>query len=342
VPLADLSPELQATYNFDPTKATEHALGAEQERQRLAAEQLKRQQTAASARPKAAAETATTVDRAARKFGTPNKTGTVDLRPLFKEYHLPPPDQGATPSCAVHTVLGAVEFANAKVTTKPEKFSAAYGVWATSKVVGLKFGEKRLLSTVNGTEAEARPAVDDHSDWPDPANPELGYSVAEVVSGIRAYGLELAANTPLPVGPGLRGRNLLRTEPTPERIEAARKSRRIAMQTVPGGSPAACLRNMMHLLDEGVPIVIGLQWPHWRTIRAGNIAEQTPLPDGSHSVLLVGYRNTTDNPEDIRFIFRNSWGPTWGVGGYGTISFNYLERNLLDAIVVEILPTPAG
>ena len=41
---------------------------------------------------------------------------------------------------------------------------------------------------------------------------------------------------------------------------------------------------------------------------------------GGHAILLVGY-------DDARrlFVFRNSWGPTWGDKGYGYIPYNYIS-----------------
>jgi C1A family cysteine protease len=42
-------------------------------------------------------------------------------------------------------------------------------------------------------------------------------------------------------------------------------------------------------------------------------------PIGGHEVLLVGYDDATG-----RFKFRNSWGPKWGLAGYGTLSYEYV------------------
>lgn len=41
---------------------------------------------------------------------------------------------------------------------------------------------------------------------------------------------------------------------------------------------------------------------------------------GNHGILLVGY-----NHAGGYFVFKNSWGADWGHGGYGHVSFDYLE-----------------
>ncbi|MCC6749288.1 MAG: hypothetical protein IT371_16615 [Deltaproteobacteria bacterium] len=43
---------------------------------------------------------------------------------------------------------------------------------------------------------------------------------------------------------------------------------------------------------------------------------------GQHSVLLVGYRVQA---KDVVFYFKNSWGASWGVGGYGSVSGRFLR-----------------
>lgn len=48
---------------------------------------------------------------------------------------------------------------------------------------------------------------------------------------------------------------------------------------------------------------------------------ETPDLCGGHSVLLVGF-----DRETRRFIFKNSWGKTWGKEGYGSLSFEYVVK----------------
>lgn len=57
--------------------------------------------------------------------------------------------------------------------------------------------------------------------------------------------------------------------------------------------------------------------------RSGDI----PMPSGSfqggHAVCFVGYDLNTR-----RLILRNSWGESWGSGGYGTLPFDYVTEGL--------------
>ena len=50
-----------------------------------------------------------------------------------------------------------------------------------------------------------------------------------------------------------------------------------------------------------------------------------PVPNaGGHAVVVVGYR------ADGRFIIRNSWGTTWGDGGFGYASASYIKSAFFD------------
>jgi C1A family cysteine protease len=62
--------------------------------------------------------------------------------------------------------------------------------------------------------------------------------------------------------------------------------------------------------------------------RTGNV----PMPEGDertlggHAMCVVGY----DNPKRL-FIVRNSWGPSWGKNGYGTMPYAYFTNTDLSA-----------
>ena len=53
---------------------------------------------------------------------------------------------------------------------------------------------------------------------------------------------------------------------------------------------------------------------------------------------LVGYKSPTNQLADTVFIFKNSYGPEWGQGGYGTVTYGYLQNNLQDAVLLEVQP----
>ena len=48
-------------------------------------------------------------------------------------------------------------------------------------------------------------------------------------------------------------------------------------------------------------------------------------PLGLHEVLVVGFEDNPIHPGGGSFIVRNSWGADWGDGGYGRMSYAYLE-----------------
>lgn len=85
------------------------------------------------------------------------------------------------------------------------------------------------------------------------------------------------------------------------------------------------LYQLMDVLSSGYPIVCGISvydsFEADDTVRTGNV----PMPDknerllGGHAILLCGYNNAKRF-----FIFRNSWGTSFGDAGYGTIPFKYI------------------
>ena len=96
------------------------------------------------------------------------------------------------------------------------------------------------------------------------------------------------------------------------------------------------IANIVHALNAEVPVAIGMRWPHARTLRTGYISEQKPILDYAHAVTLVGYRCPTGRLENTVFIFKNSYGGTWGQGGYGQVTYGYLKQYLLDAVLLEV------
>jgi C1A family cysteine protease len=81
------------------------------------------------------------------------------------------------------------------------------------------------------------------------------------------------------------------------------------------------------VLASGKVIVLGilvfpsLESPEVRT------SGQVPLPDrtreqqlGGHAICLCGYDDAAK-----RYLLRNSWGPSWGQGGYCWVPYAYLH-----------------
>jgi C1A family cysteine protease len=89
---------------------------------------------------------------------------------------------------------------------------------------------------------------------------------------------------------------------------------------------------MRATLAEGFPFVFGFAvyegFQSAQVSKSGvvNLPEKGEKQVGGHAVLAVGYDDATK-----RFTVRNSWGTGWGMKGYFTIPYAYLQdRNLSD------------
>lgn len=86
------------------------------------------------------------------------------------------------------------------------------------------------------------------------------------------------------------------------------------------------LGEMLVCLAEGFPFVFGFavyeSFESAKVKRTGivNMPLKREVRLGGHAVMAVGY----DKPKG-RFLVRNSWGTGWGMGGYFTMPFEYLE-----------------
>lgn len=326
VRLRDLSPELQAAFGYDANSeaAAESALKNAQAR----AEQTRAKETQARAEADAKKPTAaaTQIDNLVKKFGVaPELRPSVDLRTKYLDLGLTVKNQGARPSCAVFAIVSALEFQNAELTGQPQRFSEEYLSWATCKT----------LNRAPRISVEAAAAADiDNVDARE--IDDEGFALSEVVTALRAYGIPLQSRLPYTFG-----RTNAVADPPPEVIEEARSHRRVSVFGLPGRDQTARLANLLHALNEGVPVPVGLAWPSARSVRTGYLNTQRPLPNGGHAVTIVGYENKTGVLTDTVFTFKNSWGVRWGVGGFGYATYTYLFNNLQDAAVLEVEPALA-
>jgi C1A family cysteine protease len=85
------------------------------------------------------------------------------------------------------------------------------------------------------------------------------------------------------------------------------------------------LNQMRGCLAAGFPFVFGFTVYESFESQAVTNTGLVPMPAsneqvlGGHAVLAVGYDDSLN-----RFIVRNSWGDSWGMGGYFTMPYNYL------------------
>ncbi len=304
--LRDLTPEWQTRFNYNPTAA---AAADVADKARLVPAPIKRT-VHAFVNPGQ-----TTMERLLLQFGTPATVQPViDLRPKFIELELHVKNQGIQPSCAVFAVVSALEFQNAQLTHQADKFSEEYLIWATRRTIQRPAGISRPAETEM------------------PEDVDEGFSLNEVVSALRAYGVPLQASMPYLAGV----KTNTPAEPPPAVITEARNHRHISIITLPGRDAATRLNNLIHALNAGVPVPVGLAWPNYKTIRVPYLSEQIPLEKSGHAVTLVGYESATGRIEDALFVFKNSWGQSWGQGGYGKVTYGYLSKHLQEAVLLDV------
>ncbi|HVU23611.1 MAG TPA: C1 family peptidase [Opitutus sp.] len=301
VHLRDLAPDWQVRFHYDPV-----------------ADAAGPPPSAAPPRPsaptaRASRRSESAMDGLLRDFGHPAAVKVeVDLRPKFFALELDVKNQGRSPSCAIYAVVSAFEFQNAELTGSAQKFSGEYLLWATRKTI------QRILPDAAGPEILAGDA-------------DAGFTLDEVVEALRAYGIPPQAALP----DTFAGMDPA-AEPPADVIASARAHRRAFVHGIPGRDNTTRLNNIILALNAGLPVAVGIGWPAFTTIRGGYLSEQVPV--GGHAVTLVGYRSTDRQLQHVVFWFKNSWGVAWGQGGYGLVTFDYLQRNLGDAVLLELQP----
>jgi hypothetical protein len=322
--LRDLPPELQTAADYSPE--SEAAADAALQDAKVRAKQARAREAqahAATSVKQPASAAASQMDRLMQSFGQPPEIRAgVDLRPKYSELGLNVKNQGARPSCSVFAVVSALEFQNAQLTGKAEHFSEEYLLWATCKT----------LNRVPRVPFDAGVNIDTEN----PETKEIadeGFALSEVVTALRAYGIPLQSRLPYTFG-----RNNTVADPPGEVIDEARSHRRVSVFALPGRDARVRLANLIHALNAGVPVAVGLRWPPARALRTGYLAAQVPRPDGGHAVTIVGYENKTGAIADTVFIFKNSWGARWGAGGFGYATYGYLAANLEDTAMLDVEP----
>jgi C1A family cysteine protease len=110
-----------------------------------------------------------------------------------------------------------------------------------------------------------------------------------------------------------------RTQPLATCFEAAAKRKIVQYLAVP-----QTLDQMKGCLAGNDPFIFGFTVYESLESEAVTKTGVVPMPGlleratGGHDVTVVGYDDTTQ-----RFKFKNSWGPKWGINGYGWIPYSY-------------------
>lgn len=312
IKLRDLSPELQTQFGYSPeAEAAAHA----------EAEARARRSVAPPAGLPPAPSTASKFDTLLAQFGQPpTLRPEVSLRPAFAELDLSVKNQGRRPSCAIFAVVSALEFQNAELVGSAEKLSEEYLLWSTRHLLDRIFAEEPLAEVEDAEDSETASSVD------------AGFSIPEVVTALRAYGIPLYEDMPNTFGTSMAA---IATPPD-SLVARARSRQQVFVHSVPGRDAPSIVANLIPALNAGVPVPIGLRWPHANTVRSGTLDGQQPIRNYAHAVTLVGYRCPTGNLTDTVFLFKNSYGPRWGQGGYGQVTYRYLSLHLQGAVLLEV------
>ncbi|MDX2188128.1 MAG: C1 family peptidase [Opitutaceae bacterium] len=228
---------------------------------------------------------------------------SVDLRPRMRELGLWIKNQGPQPSCSVHAVLGAIEYQFAEARGAACRFDEQALIRATEDVT-----KRRRLLEADNPEADA------------------GFTLPEVVLAIRKHGLSVSESW--------LQQQLTRD---PDAAMRAPVGPKVSLHELPGqGDRAQQIADLMHALNAGFPVPVGMAFPSRRAAQNGYLSTQTAEKGSGHAVTLVGYECPSGRIEDTVFIFRNSWGVNWGASGYGRATFEYLRQNLVCAVVLEV------
>lgn len=225
---------------------------------------------------------------------------TVDLRPAYREHGLILKNQGRRPSCSVFAVVGALEYEIARRTGAVEPLSEEFLIWAVR-------------------ELQPGIPIDD------------GFNFREVISSLQAYGVPTQAEMP-----NTFGKKIEEIQPPPEVIQSATQRRDVVPVWFRPDDPQLIDR-IVGALNLGTPVILGVRWPHWRTLRHNSLLlDQQPLEGAGHAVTLIGYEAAESGPDGTRFLFRNSYGIDWGTGGCGYMAASYLRENIIGACYLTI------
>jgi hypothetical protein len=226
----------------------------------------------------------------------------VDLRPIFVEYSLYLKNQGARPSCSVFAIVSALEYEYARQYGLNEQFSEEFLIWAFRRAY------------------PGKPVND-------------GYNFGQLIEVLRSTGIARRSVVPDSFASYLKDQN-----PPAAAIEDAAARR--TYHVVPfDPDDKLLLTRVVAALNTQTPVILGIKWPPSTVVDRSNLLKDQPPQNGpAHAVTLVGY--TSDGtPESLVFIYRNSYGPQWGMGGYGLMAGSYLQKNIITAFCL-LVPRP--
>ena len=225
---------------------------------------------------------------------------SVDLRPAFDKWGLARRTQGKRNTCSVFTVAAALEFAAAIKQGHAERFSVEFLNWGANKVVGEDedgafFSDLWKAFAVYGIcREQTLPYRAEFNPALAPASEALAEAKTRLALGLRHHWIK-----EWNVKTGLTDEHLLAIKRT---------------------------------LSQGWPVCGGFRWPKqpkW----SDDVLQMCPADavyDG-HSILLVGYRDETNQSGGGVFLFRN----TNNGGRDGFMPYTYAQAYMNDAVWID-------
>jgi hypothetical protein len=231
---------------------------------------------------------------------------SVDLRPFFDKWGLSHRTQGKRGTCSVFTVAGALEFAVANKQGHCEHFSVEFLNWGANKIAG-EDADGGFFSDL----------------WK--AFADYGICAEKTMPYRAAFDPTLA--------------------PSPEALAEAKTRLDLGLRhhwikewDVKTGLTDNHVVAIKRTLTQGWPVCGGFRWPKKPQWSDGvlQMCDADAVFDG-HSVLLVGYRDDTNQPGGGVFLFRN----TNNGGRDGSMPYVYAQTYMNDAVWIDSgAPTP--
>lgn len=225
---------------------------------------------------------------------------TVDFRTNQPTSIIRSKDQGRRPVNAIYATVTALEFAYA-LNGNPVQLSEEYVLWAALDILpNLQLDQ--------------------------------GVHFAEIVKAVQIHGISREELFPNKIG---RPVNEVEN-PSNDVLNDAAQRRNMQSTLILTKGDAAVAQILVNLNEER-PVVAAMRWPNYNTFRQNaTLRGQQPPKDSLHVVTFVGYQADPANPGSVLLIFRNSFGPRWGVGGYGYVALEYLKQHYLGGFAVGL------
>lgn len=234
-----------------------------------------------------------TLDEAGKLLSAPRLSIKVDLRAGFS----PVEDQGKLGSCTAQAGVALVEYMERRFGGSHIEASRLFLYKNTRKLAGLQGDSGAYLRDT--IKALRLFGVSQEQYWP--------YDISKFDVEPDAFNYALANNY---------------------------KTLKYFRVDMPGMTPEAMLKEIKTKISKGIPLMFG------STVYGGIMSAKTDIPFpkgneqaiGGHAMVICGYDDNLTGINSSRpgsFLIRNSWGTSWGMGGYAYFPYEYLFAGLM-------------